>query len=163
MIVKHFELKKNLRENINFFLLYGVNSGLIEESINNIFKLNFSKNIFYYDESEIFLNLGEFKETIFNKSFFDNDKLIIINRSTDKILDVVEEIIEKNVEDLKIIIKAGVLEKKSKLRIFFEKNKNVITIPFYEDNNQSLIINYVVYFEFIQWNCILQKLHCVLL
>ena len=139
MIVKHFEIKNNLKKNINYYLLYGVNSGLIEESINNIFKLNFSKNIFYYDESEILSNIDEFKETVFNKSFFENDKLIIISRATDKILDTIEEIINKKVEDLKIIIKSVVLEKKSKLRIFFEKNKNVIIIPFYEDNNQSLM------------------------
>ncbi len=139
MIVKHFELKKNLKDNIHYYLLYGANSGLIEENIDHIFKSNFSKNIFYYDENEILSKIDEFKETIFNKSFFDNDKLIIINRASDKILNIIEEIVDKEVEDLKIIIKSGVLEKKSKLRIFFEKNENVIIVPFYEDNSQTLL------------------------
>ena len=139
MIVKHYELKKYLNHDVNFYLLYGVNSGLIEESINNTFKLNFSKNTFYYDESEVLLNVEEFKETIFNKSFFDNDKLIIINRATDKILNLIEEVIDKKIEDLKIILKAGVLEKRSKLRTFFERDKKIIIAPFYEDNNQSLM------------------------
>lgn len=138
MIVKFFDLKKNLKSNINFYLLYGPNSGLIEETINNTLKPNLSINIFNYDESEILSNLDEFKDGIFSKSFFDKDKLIIINRATDKILHIIEEIIDKDIKDLKIIIKSGVLEKKSKLRKFFETNKSVIIIPFYEDNYQSL-------------------------
>ena len=138
MIVKFFDLKKNLKNNINFYLLYGPNSGLIEETINNTLKPNLSINIFNYDESEILSNTDEFKDGIFSKSFFDKDKLIIINRATDKILHIIEEIIDKDIKDLKIIIKSGVLEKKSKLRKFFETNKSVIIIPFYEDNYQSL-------------------------
>ncbi len=140
MIIKFFDLKKNLQKKINFYLLYGVNSGLIEETINNILKPNFSKNIFYYDENEILSNIDQFKESIFSKSFFDNDKLIIINRTSDKILKYIEELIEKNIDDLKIILKSDVLDKKSKLRSFFEKNNNTIIVPFYEDNYQSLFI-----------------------
>ena len=139
MIVKFFDLKKNFKNKINFYLLYGQNTGLIEETIDNILKPNLSINVFNYDESEIISNLDEFKEGIFSKSFFDEDKLIIINRSSDKILNIIEEIIDKNIKDLKIIIKSGILEKKSKLRKFFEKNSNVIVIPFYEDNYQSLL------------------------
>ena len=105
MIVKFFELNKNLKENINFYLLYGQNSGLIEETINNTLKPNLSINIFNYDENEILTKIDEFKEGIFSKSFFDENKLIIINRATDKILHVIEEIIDKNIKDLKIIIK----------------------------------------------------------
>ena len=120
--------------------MYGLNSGLIEETTNNILKPNFSKNVFNYDENEILSNKNEFKESILSKSFFDKDKLIIINRASDKILNVIEEIIDKNINDLVIIIKTGILEKKSKLRKFFESNQNVIIVPFYDDNYQSLSI-----------------------
>ena len=140
MIVKFFDLKKNLKDNINFYLLYGPNSGFIEETINNLLKPNLSTNIYNYDENEILSNIDEFKEGIFSKSFFDEDKLVIINRASDKILNVIEEIIDKNIKDLKIIIKSGILEKKSKLRKFFENDKSVFIIPFYEDNYQSLAI-----------------------
>ena len=95
MIIKYFDLKKNLKNNINFYLLYGQNSGLIEDTINNVFKPNFSKNIYSYDEIDVLSNIDEFKEKILNKSFFENDKLIIINRASDKILNFIEEIIEK--------------------------------------------------------------------
>ena len=139
MIIKNFDLKNNLKKNINFYLLYGPNNGLIEDTINQVLKPNFSKNIYNYDESEILSNVDNFKETVLNKSFFDNDKLIIISRATDKILKIIEEILEKKIDDLKVIIKANILEKKSKLRNFFEKNSNTIIVPSYEDNSQTLI------------------------
>ena len=139
MIIKNFDLKNNLKKNINFYLLYGPNNGLIEDTINQVLKPNFSKNIYNYDESEILSNVDNFKETVLNKSFFDNDKLIIISRATDKILKIIDEILEKKIDDLKVIIKANILEKKSKLRNFFEKNTNTIIVPNYEDNSQTLI------------------------
>ena len=88
MIVKYFELKKEIKKNINFYLLYGSNTGLIEENIDNTYKPIFSKNLYYHDEKEILANEEEFKEGILNKSFFDKDKLIIVNRATDKILNI---------------------------------------------------------------------------
>ena len=139
MIIKYFDLKKNLKENINFYLLYGLNVGLIEETINGSLKPIFSKNILNYEENEILANVDEFEQNIFNKSFFENDKLIIINRASDKILGIIEDIIDKDVTETVIILKSSNLEKKSKLRNFFEKNKKTIISPFYEDNYQSLM------------------------
>ena len=139
MIVKFFDLKNKVNDQINFYLLYGQNSGLIDETINTTLKPLLSKNIFYYDEIEVLSKTDEFKEEIFNKSFFETDKLIIINRVTDKILNLIEEIVDSKIENTKIIIKTGLLEKKSKLRTFFEKKKDLIVVPFYEDNHQSLI------------------------
>ncbi len=139
MIVKQFDLKNKIKNKINFYLLYGQNSGFIDETINTILKPNFSKNIFYYEEVDLLSKIDEFKEEIFNKSFFENDKLIIISRATDKILQLIEDIIQIQTDDIKIIIKTGSLEKKSKLRNYFEKNKNTIVVPFYEDTHQSLI------------------------
>ena len=139
MIVKHFELNKIIAEKNKFFLLYGNNSGLIKEIIKSKLKPFLYEKVFNYDESEIINNLDDFKEDILNKSFFDNEKLVIISRSTDKIYKIIEEIIEKKVEDLAIILISGALEKKSKLRNLFEKNKDTICIPFYEDNDRSLV------------------------
>ena len=139
MIIKYFELKNKLNNEVNFFLLYGQNKGLIEETINDVLKPNFSKNVNIYEETEILNNLDNFKKEIFNKSFFEDDKLIIINRTSDKILETIKEIIDQEVIGLKIILKSSVLEKKSKLRAFFEKNEKGVIIPFYEDNNQTLL------------------------
>jgi len=137
MIVKSLDLKKNLKGNKNF-LLHGINSGLINQTINDTLKPNFSKNVYNYEEQEILSNSDQFKEDVFNKSFFEEDKLIIINRASDKIKNILEEIIEKQIDDLIIIVKSGILEKKSKLRNFFEKEKNTIAIAFYEDGYREL-------------------------
>ena len=135
MIAKITDLKAILNnDNISYYLMYGVNSGLIEETINNHIKPNLSKNVYNYEESEILNNADSFKENIFNKSFFEESKLIIINRVTDKFLNLIKEVIEANTDDIKIILKSGALEKKSKIRTFFEKNSSLIVVPFYEDN-----------------------------
>ncbi len=137
MIIKSYEINKiNLKKN-SIYLLYGENEGFKSKVINDSFK-KFSKNIYKYDEKEILNNKENFFNKIFSKSFFETEKLIIILRSTDKIANIIEEIIEKNIEDTKIILLANILEKKSKLRILFEKNKNIICIPFYADNIQTL-------------------------
>jgi len=140
MLVKVNDLNSFKKDSVNYYLFYGPNTGLIEETINKLFKPIFSKNIISYDETELLNNIHTFKEMIFNKSFFDNEKFIIINRASNKVLDVIEELIESKITDLKIIIKAGVLEKKSKLRSYFEKSKSVVITPFYEDNYQSLLL-----------------------
>ena len=137
MILKVFELKKK-KINSDFFLLYGNNRGLIEEIVHNELKQLLPKKILSYEENEILKNTESFKEEILNKSFFENEKLIIISRGSDKIYNIIEEIIEKKIKEISIIIKCNILDKKSKLRSYFEKNKNTICIPVYEDNFQSL-------------------------
>ena len=140
MIKKSFDLNTlNLEEN-RFFLFYGQNEGFKNQIIEEKFKINYSDNIYYYEENEVINNEESFFNNILSKSFFEDKKLIIINRATDKIKDLIEEIIEKQIEDLVIILKASNLEKKSKIRSFFEKNKNTFCIAFYEDNNQTLSI-----------------------
>jgi len=138
MLIKFHDLKNFKKDTINYYLFYGPNTGLIEETINKFFKPIYTKNIINYDESELLSNINLFKEMVFNKSFFENEKFIIVNRASNKILEIIEELIESQITDLKIIIKAGVLEKKSKLRNFFEKNESVVITAFYEDNYQSL-------------------------
>ena len=138
MILKSFELNKLKLENYNFYLFYGDNEGLKEETINNLFKKVYLNKVYKYDEKEILEKRDDFFNTVLTKSFFDDKKLIIVNRSTDKIKDVVVEIIEKKPKDIQFILNSKNLEKKSTLRKFFEKEKQVISIAFYEDNNQTL-------------------------
>ena len=143
MIIKSFELDKINIKSSNFYLFYGENEGYKNEVIEKIFNINISKNIYRYEEKEILDNFESFFESIQSKSFFEKEKLILISRVTDKVKNIIEEIIEKNIEDIKIVLNSGILEKKSKLRSLFEKNKNIICVPFYADSNQTLskIIN----------------------
>ena len=136
MILKSYEIKKlNLNDN-KFILFYGKNEGFKNEAINNLIK---DKNeISNYDEKEILENQDNFLENILSKSLFEKEKIIIIKRATDKIFKTVEELDNKNLEDIKIIINSENLEKKSKLRSLFEKNKKFISIAFYPDSDQVL-------------------------
>ena len=139
MILKSFNLKKYLiKSNTNIFLLYGENTGLIDQTIKDIFLPIFPKSVSNYDESEILRDIENFKSVLFNKSFFEDEKLIIINRGTDKILSIIEELIEKKTQDIKVIIKSNFLEKKSRLRKFFEKDENTVIVAYYEDSYQTL-------------------------
>jgi len=138
MIIKSFELNKLELNNYKFYLFYGDNEGSKEETIKNIFEQNYLNKIYRYEEKEILDNIEIFFNSILTKSFFDNEKLIIINRATDKIRETIEDLIEKSPEDIKIILNSKNLEKKSTLRKIFEKEKSIICIPFYEDNNQTL-------------------------
>ena len=136
MIIKSFEISKiNLGLN-NLFLLYGKNEGFKNEVTKNIIKNK--NNILNYEEKEILENEDNFIENILTKSLFDEKKTIIIKRSTDKILGIIENLNSKKLEDTTIIVNADVLEKKSKLRILFEKDKKLVCVPFYPDNDQTL-------------------------
>ena len=135
MIIKSYELDKiNLNRN-PFILFYGKNDGLKNETKKKLLK---NKTVTNYEEFEILNDPNKFLEGIFSKSLFEDEKIITIKRSTDKILVVLEQIIYENKEGVIILIEASTLEKKSKLRKLFEKEKNCICIPFYPDNQQAL-------------------------
>jgi len=138
MILKSFELDKLKLENYNFYLFYGNNEGLKEDTIKNFFEKKYQNKIHRYEEKEILDNIDDFFNSVLTKSFFDNGKLIIINRATDKIRTIIEDLMEKNPEDLQIILNSKNLDKKSTLRKLFEKEKSIVCVPFYEDNNQTL-------------------------
>lgn len=138
MIIKFSDLNKFDISKKNYYLFYGENEGLKNKSIKNFF-IKDSKNIFRYDESEILSDKENFYNSIISKSLFEDEKLIIISRATDKFKDLIEEISEKEIDGIKIILNSRLLDKKSKLRVLFEKNKNTICIPFYADNAQTLI------------------------
>jgi len=138
MIIKTFELVKINLKKKNLYLLYGSNEGFKKEVIEQQFKKSFSESTYLFEESEVLQNKDSFFNSILSNSFFEKEKLIIISRVTDKMKDVIEEILEKKIEDLVIVLNAGILEKKSKLRALFEKEREMVCIPFYEDNNQTL-------------------------
>ena len=137
MILKTFELNKNNIDKFKFFLLYGENEGLKEEIINKIKKNQNGKEI-KYEEAQILKNKSEFYNEIKNKSLFEEKRIFFLERCTEKISELLIEIFEDASDDL-YIINCNILEKKSKLRNYAEKSSNVVVIPTYKDNSQSLI------------------------
>ena len=138
MIIKSFELNKVKFSNFKSILLYGLNKGFKEEVIKTYILLGFSGEILRYEESEVLDNKDTILEGLINGSLFDEMKLMIISRSSNKILDFIDEFLERDISNVQIVINSENLDKKSKLRNLFEKDKKLVCIPFYEDNNQSL-------------------------
>jgi len=138
MIIKNNELQKLKATKCNLYLLYGENRGYKNQFIYENLSLEFKENIFKYNESEVFNDYNDFISSILNKSFFEEKKLYIISNVSEKILKLVEDFISSKIEDVTIIFVASILEKRSKLRNFFEKEKNAICIPFYSDQNRTL-------------------------
>ena len=146
MIVKSFEINRTNFDKNPIILLYGKNDGFQNQVIKEKFADNFRGSINKYEEAEFINNYETVISEILTKSLFGDAKLIIISRVSDKITKLIEEIKKERLEDIKIILKAGILEKKSKLRSLFEKDKTLITIPFYDDDAKaltSLVIEFI--------------------
>ena len=136
MIVKSFELQKINLVRDKLLLFYGDNEGFKKQVIEKL--IENKDNIYSYEENQILDNENNFLNELFSKSLFEKEKIIIIKRSSDKIFKIIQEVYNQNIEDIVIIIDSKTLEKKSKLRKFFEKEKKLICVPFYPDNSQIL-------------------------
>jgi len=144
MIIKSFDIDKIKSNKNGLILFYGKNEGFKKEVLNEITKKK--QKIFTYDEKEILDKEDFFYENLFSGSLFNEEKTIIIKRATDRLMKIIDNVISKELNDIKIIINSDNLEKKSKLRIFFEKSKKHICVPFYLDNEQTLsriVINFL--------------------
>ena len=145
MIYKIFQLKKIPDKSI-FYLLYGKNEGLKTECINQILERNDGK-VFNYEEKQIKDETESFYENVLSGSLFESNKVIIINRASDKIFEITQNLINRNLINIKIIINADILETRSKLRSLFEKNKDLVCIPTYPDNNETLSKLATIFFK----------------
>ena len=136
MILKTYDINKISLAQNKIILLYGKNSGL-----KNSFKkklIENKKNILNYDQNDILENENIFFENLLSKSLFESEKTIIIKRANDKLIKIIEKIIEEKLNEIIIIIDADNLEKKSKLRSLFEKHKNHVCIAFYPEDQKNL-------------------------
>ena len=142
MIIKNFEIDKFKKSSSNLHLIYGVNEGIKQDLINNIYLEGYKGDIFKYEEHEVLNNIDQFISNLLTKSLFGNKKIIIISRATDKLCTLINDLLDKEIVETKIIIKSSSLEKKSKLRNLFEKEDQLICTPVYEDDSRAL--NYVI-------------------
>ena len=137
MIIKAFQAKNILSIKQSFFLLYGENEGYKNQIIESIVN-EFGESKIKYDADDIIKNPDIIFAELNNSSLFENKKTIIVSRTTDKFFLAIENLLDTNYEDIKIIFNAGPLDKKSKMRNKFEKSKNLVCIPFYADDTSTL-------------------------
>ena len=139
MIFKSYILEQNIQpaNNYKIFLFYGENQGLKKEFKKNLKIQNKNQEILNLFQDEIIKNKNILINEINNKSLFNEKKIIFINQVNDKILDIVDEIIE-NIQDERIFLFSDILEKKSKLRNYFEKSKSCGITACYQDNEITI-------------------------
>ena len=114
MIIKIFELNKLNSYNFNLHLIYGNNEGIKEDIIKSNYLKNFNGKVLKYEEQELLNSKNEFISSLLTKSLFETSKLIIVSRCSDKLSNLVTEILANEVIETKIIIKSSNLEKKIK-------------------------------------------------
>jgi len=143
MLIKSYEILKKDLNFLNSFLIYGKNTGLKQDMVKSVIELKEKKNIKYkqfkFEEEEIIKNQNDFFNLIFSGSLFDKKKVIFVNRTTDRLFNLISEISKKDIKDILIFFEADQLEKKSKIRNLFERDKNLVCIACYQDNNFDLI------------------------
>jgi len=161
MIVKSYEIQKKRIDILkyNLFLVYGENIGLkkdIKKKIQfEIKQKNTNIEISSLYESDILEDANNFYNSIYSGSLFGNTKIITLNNATDKTTRLVEDVTQKYPGNVFIIILSEILEKKSKLRNFFEKNEKTLCIPCYLDSARDLEI--IILGEFKKNNINLSK------
>jgi len=143
MLIKSYEILKKDLNFLNSFLIYGENTGLKQDIVKSVIGLKEKKSIKYkqfkFEEGEIIKNQNDFFNLIFSGSLFDKKKVIFVSRTTDRLFNLISEISKKDIKDILIFFEADQLEKKSKIRNLFEKDKNLVCIACYQDNNFDLI------------------------
>ena len=139
MILKSFELEKNIKSILNykFILIYGENIGLKDVFKKKIIDLNKKAEIINLYLEDITKNKNIILNEVKNISLFNEEKLIVVNQVNEKIYSEIESLINVK-ENIRIIIIADLLDKRSKLRNLFEKEKNFAIIPCYNDNDITL-------------------------
>ena len=137
MILKSYEIKKINLSKSKIILLYGKNEGAKKEALKTL--IDNKKEAVSYDQNEIIEKKNIFFDNIYSQSLFENNRTIIIKRVNEKFLSILDDINLDRISEIKIILESESLEKRSKLRLKFEKDKNFICVAFYPDNEQTLI------------------------
>tara|TARA_A100001015_G_scaffold165040_1_gene183487 strand:+ start:35 stop:1027 length:993 start_codon:yes stop_codon:yes gene_type:complete len=138
MIYKSYLVEQDFNSlNKNFILFYGENLGLKNDFKKKI-KLNKgnAETVSLLQE-DIVKDEDNFFNMVFNLSLFQKERIFIIENVNDKILPILEKIEQKTVEE-KIVLFSELLDKKSKLRNYFEKSNKVGIVPCYVDNEITL-------------------------
>ena len=138
MIIKSFLIEQNISNlTNNIVLLYGENLGLkldLKDKIQKSFK---NSDCFNTSQDTILKNDEYFFEQINNVSLFGKEKVFFIENVNDKILDIIKEIETKN-KSQKLYLFSNILDKKSKIRNYFEKSENFGISACYNDNEIGL-------------------------
>ncbi len=140
MILKSYLVEKDITLLDKYFitLIYGENIGMKDDIKNEIKKFFNDYEKITFTQDEILKDYRILNEQVDNTSLFSQKKIIFISEISDKIKDLISEILENRKSDIKIFLFAQNLDRKSAVRRNFEKNKEVGIIACYQDNERTL-------------------------
>ena len=150
MLYKSYLIEQNIKIlNKNFILFFGEKLGIKNELKKKIKIENKNAEIITFYQEEIVKNNHLLHNEINNISLFESEKIFIIEHANDKIFELIKEL-SANGPTQKIYIFSDLLDKKSKIRNYFEKSENLGAVACYLDNEISIkkiIINALKGFE----------------
>ena len=151
MNFKSYIIENNysLIEETKSILFYGENIGLKKKFKENIRNNNKKNKIISFLQDDILKNTNLLLNELNNLSLFEEKKIIFIDNVNDKILKIIEEHLDGTLNN-QIFIFGDILDKKSKLRNYYEKSKSHGAVPCYADTTitiQKIIRDELKYFK----------------
>ncbi len=138
MIYKSYLIEKNIKSiKENVILFYGENYGIKKDFKEKIRNTNKNSEFLLFDQKNILENSSILYNEVYNNSLFKKNKILFLENVNDRVLDVIQDV-HLNLGNQKIYLFSDILEKKSKLRNFFEKSKKCAIIPCYIDNEVTI-------------------------
>lgn len=138
MIYKSYLIEKNLNTiNEKLILFYGENLGLKDEFKKKLKKNKQDAEIIYLFQEDVINDQEKFFNTVLNLSLFEKRKIFFIDNANDKLLTIIQDI-ETKLDEQKIYFFSDILEKKSKLRNYFDKSNHTASIACYPDNELTI-------------------------
>ena len=144
MIYKSYLIENNINNiDKNLILFYGENLGLKNEFKKQIRSNKKKAEIIIFLQDDILKDENGFYNEIMNISLFEQKKIYFIENVNDNILQIIQKI-EDNINDQKIFLFGDMLDKRSKIRSYFEKSDHTGAVACYADNEiniRKIILN----------------------
>ena len=139
MNFKSYLIEKNYSQisKIKSILFYGENIGLKKHFKKLIKTYNKEVKIITFLQDDILNDENVLFNELNNLSLFEEKKILFIENANDKIFKILEDYLDDNL-NFQLYFFSDILEKKSKLRNYFEKSKIYGSIPCYADTSITI-------------------------
>lgn len=142
MILKSYIVEQNISslDNYHCVLLYGENNGIKDDLKDKIKVRNPGAEIINLFQEELIKDRSLLIKNLENSSLFSASKIFFLHEITDKVIDQLIDLKLLLNKDNKLFIFANILDKRSKIRSLFEKDKTSATVACYQDSERTLSI-----------------------
>ena len=130
-------------ENVYAVLIYGPDAGLVLERTMDLAKqitsdLNDPFNVSRLSQKDILDDVTVLTDTLNTLSITGDRRLVIIADASERLSNTIEAALNDANRDTLLILRAGDLKPRNKLRLFFEKSVSVAALACYADDLRGL-------------------------